>query len=84
MTTGKHIWRGPPTTIEIWDEAEGKASFTGFVDTGAEIPVELDTTSQQVANWLAFRLIEPAKAPDTTPDTPRRRRENTQENTTNG
>jgi hypothetical protein len=88
MTKKRFIWRGPPTTIEIWDEAEGVAAWSGFVATGAEIAAELDEDSPQVENWAAFGLIEAAPVPQAPPVTekPRSRREAAahEENSDNG
>jgi hypothetical protein len=83
MPQKRFIWRGPPTAIEIWNAEEAKPEWSGFVETDAEIPRELDPESEQVANWLAFGLIKPAEQPA---ETRRSRRENAaqEENTANG
>ncbi len=84
--TQRFIWRGPPTTLEIWDARQGAPAWEGFVATDAEIPTELDAEAEQIRNWIAFRLIEPVPttAAPQSADRPRSRRETQQETSPNG
>ena len=59
-----YVWKGPHTSIEVWDDVTGEIIFEGQVSTGVEIPVQLNPDNEQVKGWLAFHLIEVSKAPE--------------------
>lgn len=60
-----YTWKGPQTSIEVWDDTSKTVLFEGQVATGEKIAVELNPKSEQVKGWLAFNLIEEIKAEET-------------------
>lgn len=74
----RYIWKGPPTSVDIWSEPHGpevELIWSGQLAPDAEIPIDLPPTHGTIAGWLAFKLIE--KKPETpAPATPRARKEN--------
>ena len=60
MTKKNYVWKGPATTLELFDDAGAPATliFSGRVDINETIPVLLDESHSMVASWLAFGLIE--------------------------
>lgn len=70
MPKKSYVWNGPPTTVDIFDEANGVATlaYEGQVATGRPLPVMLDTESPQTKSWLAFNLITETPAPEPVPE----------------
>lgn len=61
MASKSYIWKGPPTSVEVWSEPHGPdvtLIFSGQVTTGREIPEPLPEDNSLVVSWLAFKLIE--------------------------
>jgi hypothetical protein len=65
MAKKTFIWKGPPTSVEVWSEPHGPDAapiFSGQVTTGREIPAPLPEDNSLIASWRAFGLIEEAPA----------------------
>lgn len=63
MATKSYIWKGPPTSVEVWSEPHGPQAepiFSGQVAPGRLIPVALPDDNTVVKSWRAFKLIEEA------------------------
>jgi hypothetical protein len=64
-----YIWRGPPTTIEVWHigadlDEPPVFGFAAQVAPGVRLPEALPEDHYQVEGWLAFKLVEETTPPE--------------------
>lgn len=70
-----YIWRGPPTTIEVWNlqadlDLPAIFVFSASVQSGTRLPQALPEDHHQVEGWRAFGLVEEVPAPPPEGDLP--------------